>query len=264
MNSVISADGTPIAYERSGGQGPPIILTAPALGDRTTMRALAAHLARYTTVINYDRRGRGDSGDPGAYTVAGEIGDLAALIAEAGGQAALYGHSSGAALALHAAAAGLPVTGLVLHEPPFAQDGDGAAARRIAADVAALLAQGRRAEAITSFLTPTGLPAELVARMSVDPAALANAHTLPHDPFEVLSEESRGGRTPEEQARRVGVPALVVCGGAGPPWMIETGQRIAEAMPKGRLLLLPGEGHIVPAEVLGPVLARFAATLPGT
>lgn len=93
MNRVISADGTPIADERSDGQGPPIILTAPAPGDRTTMRAPAAHPARHTTVISYDRRGHGDSGDPGAYTVAGEIDDLAALIAEAGGQAALYGHS---------------------------------------------------------------------------------------------------------------------------------------------------------------------------
>lgn len=117
MNTVKSADGTPIVFDRLG-DGPPVVLVTGALCDRSATRALAEELARTFTVINYDRRGRGDSDDTAPYAVQREIEDLAALITEAGGTAAVYGHSSGAALALHAAAHGLPITRLVLHEPP--------------------------------------------------------------------------------------------------------------------------------------------------
>lgn len=105
-----SADGTPIAYERLG-DGPPLVVVSGILCDRNVTRALAERLAEWCTVLHYDRRGRGASGDTSPYAVAREVEDLAALIAAAGGAAAVYGHSSGAGLALHAAASGLPITG---------------------------------------------------------------------------------------------------------------------------------------------------------
>ena len=103
MDSVSSADGTTIAYERSGG-GPPIILVGGAFNDRSTTRALAAALGSDFTAYSYDRRGRGDSGDSGPYAVQREIEDIAALIGAAGGSAYLYGLSSGAILAAYATA----------------------------------------------------------------------------------------------------------------------------------------------------------------
>src|SRR5687768_15982802 len=106
--TVTSRDGTEIAFERSGA-GPAVILVASALSDRADTRKLAGLLAPHFTVINYDRRGRGASGDAAGYAVEREIEDIAALIDYAGGSASLFGSSSGAVLALRAAAAGLAV-----------------------------------------------------------------------------------------------------------------------------------------------------------
>jgi pimeloyl-ACP methyl ester carboxylesterase len=106
------------------GDGPPVIVVGGQLADRALTRPTAEELAKHFTVINYDRRGRGDSGDTGPYALEREIQDLQALIAEVGRSASVYAHSSGAALALHAAAAGLPIAKLIVHEPPYTPDGD--------------------------------------------------------------------------------------------------------------------------------------------
>lgn len=253
-----SRDGTRIAYERLGA-GEPLVLVSAALQGRATYRPLAEGLSRHLTVFNYDRRGRGDSGDMGPYTVEREIEDLDALISLAGGTASVYGHSSGAGLVLHAAARGLPMDRIVLHEPPFGSgsDEEQRAEQQEAEQLSVLLAQDRRADAVRLFLASMGLPPEMVDHLSRDPAMLANARTIVHDPYEVMSERSRGGRTPAEQASSVTVPALVLAGGASPEWMIDASSRIADALPNGRLRVLDGQGHVVPPEVLAPVLAEF-------
>jgi len=121
MKKVHSKDGTTIAFDRLG-DGPPVILVCGGSTDRSANAPLAALLARHFTVFNYDRRSRGDSGDTAPYAVVREVEDIDALIAEAGGSAFLYGTSSGAALALEAAASGLAITKLALWEPPFILD----------------------------------------------------------------------------------------------------------------------------------------------
>src|SRR5918994_1273510 len=123
MDIVTSSDGTPIAFDRLS-DGQPVIVVGGQLCDRALTRPTAEELAKLFTVFNYDRRGRGDSGDTAPYALEREVEDLGALIAEAGGTASVYAHSSGAALALRAAAAGLPIAKLVLHEPPYNPDGD--------------------------------------------------------------------------------------------------------------------------------------------
>ncbi len=121
MDRVASSDGTVITFERSG-TGAPIVLVSPALADHTANAKLARVLNRNLTVINYDRRSL--SGDTPPYAVQREIEDIAALIDAAGGSAYLFGSSSGAMLALDAAAAlGGKVRALFLYEPPFAADG---------------------------------------------------------------------------------------------------------------------------------------------
>src|SRR6202012_6036396 len=109
MYTTTSADGTAIAYDRDGS-GPPIIMVVGAFNTRATTAPLAVALADTCLSLNYDRRGRGDSGDTLPYSVQREIEDIDALIAEAGGSAALFGYSSGATLALRAAADGLAIT----------------------------------------------------------------------------------------------------------------------------------------------------------
>src|SRR4051812_9346948 len=118
MNKVISADGTPLVYDRSG-EGPALINVLGA----TATRALAAQQGEANvtmpfTVFTYDRRGRGDSGDTAPYAVEREVEDLAAMIEAAGGSAFVFGHSSGAVLALEAAKRGLAIPKLAIYEPP--------------------------------------------------------------------------------------------------------------------------------------------------
>jgi pimeloyl-ACP methyl ester carboxylesterase len=131
---VCSADGTMIAFERAG-QGPALILITGGLTDRTVTRSVAAELAPRFTVYAYDRRGRGSSGDTAPYSAEREVEDLAAVIGAAGGPALVFGHSSGAVLALEAAARGLAITKLAAYEPPYLT---GASGRRPADDLAVL------------------------------------------------------------------------------------------------------------------------------
>ena len=100
--AVTSRDGTPIAFDRMG-DGPTVILVGAATMVGQGNGALAEALASELTVLSYDRRGRGGSGDTPTYAVQREIEDIDALIAAAGGSAHLFGISSGGALALEAA-----------------------------------------------------------------------------------------------------------------------------------------------------------------
>ena len=136
--------------------------------DRALMRPTAEELAKHFAVFNYDRRGRGDSGDTALYAVEREIEDIGAFVAEAGGTASVYGHSSGAGLALHAAAHGLPIAKLVLHDPPYAPDGDEEArraSREYGENLKTLLAEDRRDDAVELFMTMVGMPQEMVEGM---------------------------------------------------------------------------------------------------
>ncbi|MGW3794352.1 alpha/beta fold hydrolase, partial [Micromonospora arida] len=166
---VRSVDGTPIAFERSGA-GPAVVLVGGAFSDRNATRDLGAALAPDFTAFSYDRRGRGYSGDTAPYEVGREIDDLAALIAAAGGSAAVYGISSGAVLAALATAQGLPVTKLVMFEPPF-QVGPHVGVRKdITPQLIELIAADDRDGAVETFLSASvGLPAEQITGMRSQP-----------------------------------------------------------------------------------------------
>src|SRR6266704_5313300 len=185
MRKVISKDGTPIAFDQSG-QGPAIILVASATATRLDEASLAAALAPHFTVFAYDRRGRGESGDTAPYAVEREVEDIDALITEAGGSAFVFGHSSGAVLALEAARL-LPtkITKLALYEPPFiVDDSHPPSPPDYASRLMELVSSGRRGEAVEYFMTEVGTPAEMVAQMRQSPMWLGLeevAHTLAYD-----------------------------------------------------------------------------------
>lgn len=261
VNKVISTDGTPIAFERYG-QGPPVILVGGALCDRASHRPLAERLAEGFTAITYDRRGRGDSGDTPPYEVQREIEDVSALVTAAGGSAALYGHSSGAALALRAAASDLPVTKIVLHEPPYNQDDDEQRqiSRQYAEELERILADGRSDDAVAHFMTTVGMPPEAVAQSRTEPwwhGMVGMAPTLAYE--SAVMGDRDGGTVPSGLLGRVTAPALVLCGGASPDWMVDVGRHIADGLSEGHHKVLDGEDHVVAPEVLVPVLARFLA-----
>ena len=260
--TVTSADGTPIAFERFG-EGPPLIVIGGATCDRARTRGVSEAFARDRAVINYDRRGRGDSGDTQPYAVQREIEDIAALIEEAGGAASLYGHSSGAGLALHAAARGLPIEALVMHEPPYSpdRDEDRREARLYGEQLRALLAEGRRGEAVELFFTIVGMPGEMIGEMRRGPGWAdleALAPTLAYD-SEVMGDVATGGVMPTELAARVTAPTLVIAGGAGPEWMVDVARQVADAMKNAELRVLEGHEHVVPPDVLAPVVEEFLA-----
>jgi pimeloyl-ACP methyl ester carboxylesterase len=168
MITTTSADGTAIAADRTGS-GPALVLVAPALTTRTALVPLAELLAPHFTVYAYDRRGRGDSGDTPPYVADREVEDLAAVIGGAGGSAGVFGHSSGAVLALDAAARDVGVTKLALYEPPFIVDGEPMPAD-FAEQLAGLVAAERRGDALALWMRST-------VRMSEE--AIAQARTQP-------------------------------------------------------------------------------------
>ncbi len=260
MDEVTSSDGTQIAFDRLG-DGPPVIVVGGAMCDRALTGPTAEELAKHFTVLNYDRRGRGDSGDTGPYAVEREIEDIGALIVETGGTASVYGHSSGADLALRAAAYGLPIDKLVLHEPPYnTDDEEQRISREYALDLEAMLSEGRRGDAVELFFTTVGMPPEMVGGMRQTPrwAELeAMAPTLAYD-SEIMGD-SAGGTVPAELTGRVSTETLVLVGGSSSAWTIDIGRQVADALPNGQHRVLEGQEHVVPPEVLVPVLAEFFA-----
>ncbi|MBB6730395.1 alpha/beta fold hydrolase [Cohnella zeiphila] len=261
MDFVTSKDGTRIVYDRKG-TGEPVILVDGAMcrGTAGPMQPLAALLAERFDVIAYDRRGRGESGDTPPYAVEREIEDIAALIEAAGGSAHVYGMSSGAVLAIRAAAVlGGQIRRLALYEPPTTtRDGDDVA-RHAAADYArelnALLAEGRRGDAVALFMRKVGVPADAIAGMRhapMWPGMEVIAPTLAYDDA-VMGD----GSVPKEAARAIRVPSLVADGGSSPPFLREAADAVASALPFAHRLTLEGQTHDVAADALAPALAAF-------
>ncbi|MCU1379690.1 MAG: alpha/beta hydrolase fold protein [Acidimicrobiales bacterium] len=252
METVRSADGTELAYERDG-EGPALVVVNGALSDRRGGAAVAGLLAAHFTVFRYDRRGRGDSGDAPTYAVEREVEDLAAVIGAAGDSAFVYGHSSGAVLALTAAAAGLPITRLVAYEPPYRVDGGGSPELRD--DVVADVAAGNGAGAIKRFLTiAVGVPQEAVAAVEHWPdwpGMVAMAHTLPYDLAIV------GDSTIPASLGAIAAPTLVLHGAETLDWLVEAMAPLVAAIPGATGKALAGQEHGVDPAVLLPELVAF-------
>jgi alpha-beta hydrolase superfamily lysophospholipase len=257
MNRLTSSDGTTIAFDLLG-DGPPVILVCGGSTDRTANAPLSELLAEHFTVFNYDRRGRGDSGDTAPYAVEREFEDIDAVITAAGGSASVYGTSSGAALALEAAASGLAITKLALWEPPYIVECRPRPPVDTARIYTELVAAGRRGDAVEYFMANVvGLPPGFVAEARKAPwwpAQEALAHTLAYDAT-IMGDYS----LPAERAASVMVPTLVIDGGASSPWISKSAQAIADVIPETQRRTLEGQTHNVAAEAIAPVLVEFFA-----
>ena len=259
MSKVTSKDGTEIAYEKMG-QGPELILVDGALTFRSfgPMPELAKLLAANFTVTIYDRRGRGESGDVKPYALEREVEDLNALIDAAGGSAYVYGISSGACLALESAIRlGRKISKLAMYEPPYDSSDDGRQAwKDYRTQLAILLSEDRRGDAVVLFMQFVGTPNAQIEGMRhapVWPMFEAVAPTLVYDAAAVGLDR----QAPVEQAARIAVPALVMNGQLGYPFMLATAKALAKAIPHARLLTLQGQRHDVDSKVLAPLLVEF-------
>ncbi|MEO3789800.1 alpha/beta hydrolase [Nonomuraea sp. B10E15] len=253
-----SADGTAIAFDRYGS-GPVLVLVNGAFTDRghATLASVAAALAPWFTVVNYDRRGRGDSGDTAPYAVEREVEDLAAVIGSAGGTAMVFGGSSGAALAIEAAAVNPEISKLALWEPPYhVDDSAPPLPDDFAAQLDALVRAGRRGEAVERFMVEAAeAPPEAVAAMRALPSWApmeAVAHTLAYE----AAVMGPGNRLPAGLAALT-QPTLVLNGEASPAWMARAGQEVAAAVPGAVHRVLEGQAHNVAPEALVPELLEF-------
>lgn len=260
MQTVTSKDGTIIAYDQTG-TGPALILVGGALSQRSAGEPLAGLLAPSFTVISYDRRGRGDSSDTAPYAVEREIEDIAALIERTGGSAYAYGMSSGAILALRAAAHGLPIKKLALYEPPVIIDSARAPIPRdYVPHLGELASSGRRSEAVEYFMTSAvQVPSAMVAEMRATPmwqGMEAIAHTLAYDGM-VMGDTMSGDVATLQQFASVQTPTLIMDGGASPEWMRNSAQALADVLPHARRQTLEGQTHAVDPQMLAPILRAF-------
>lgn len=250
-----SKDGTVIAFDQIG-EGRPIILVAGASCDRAIDTPIADALARSFTVLNYDRRGRGDSGDTPPYSVAREVDDIRALLEAAGGSATVLGLSSGAVLAAEAAASGLPIDGLIMWEPPFSIDPDGPRRATEYSDrLTELLAADRRDDALVHFMRQVGVPDEMIAAIRQTPywqVGLNLAHTLAYDAA-IMGDST----IPAGRFGRIGASTLVLAGSESPEFLRQAAVQTAAVIPGAHVDVLQGQDHNVAGDAIAPVVAAF-------
>jgi pimeloyl-ACP methyl ester carboxylesterase len=249
----VSKDGTRIAYE-STGSGPALVLVDGALCYRAFGPAadVAKALADRYTVYWYDRRGRGESSDTLPYTPAREVEDLAAVIAATGEVPFVMGQSSGGALALEAAAAGVPMRRVASYEAPYIGSTEDYLGRQ-----RELIAAGDRRGAVNYFMTtmvggPFFMPLMMRLMPKVATKLHAVAHTLPYD-----TELMDGFTVPADRLAAITVPTLVMGGSKGKPNMQKAVKDVAGAIPDAKLVILDGQTHQVSPAALAPAMTEF-------
>ncbi|HLZ58033.1 MAG TPA: alpha/beta hydrolase [Ktedonosporobacter sp.] len=264
MQTVTSQDGTTIAFDKVGS-GPAVILVNGAGVSRASdpfMAQLAELLGKHFTVYNYDRRGRGDSGDTRPFAKEREIEDLRALIEDAGGNAMVFGISSGGVVSLDAAAVTPGIPKVMVYEPSLLVDDS---RRPVDADYAEhlmrLSVEGKRDEAAEYFLTQAvGIPAEYIAGIKQDQANWSGltsvAHTIAYDAA-FTGTLMQGKPLPPDRWVKVSVPVLVADGGASEAWVHHGADALAQVLPHASRHTLEGQTHNVDPNVLAPVLIDF-------
>jgi pimeloyl-ACP methyl ester carboxylesterase len=272
VETTTSADGTVIAYERTG-DGPPLVVAVGAFCDRRSF-VPPGNLTSAFTVYTYDRRGRGDSGDTQPYSPDREVADLAAVVSVAAASSAsapasppsaspasggsgvfAYGHSSGGALVLRAAAAGVPLAKVASYEAPFIIPGSRAVAHDPAGRIREMVASGHRGDAVRYWMTDVvRAPDYVLASMEGAPwwpGLEALTHTLPYD------IALTGDQGIPASLSAIAIPVLVLGGSTSPDWFHRTVQETAAAVPGARLVMMEGYDHGIPPEVIAPVLTEF-------
>ncbi|WP_188675562.1 alpha/beta fold hydrolase [Subtercola lobariae] len=247
-----STDKTTLEVDRTG-EGPALVLVTGAFNTRQSSKDLSALLADHFTVYEYDRRGRGDSGDTPPYEIARELEDLYAVIRSTGENAFVYGHSSGAIIGLDAAASGVPMAKLAVYEPPVLFEHPPALDTVDA--LQKLIDAGDREGAAKLFMSATGMPPEQIEWVSHAPfwpGMLGIAHTLPYDQLLCVT-----GSASSDWLKPITVPVLALAGGTSDSWATTAADRIVSVVGDAESLVVPGQNHAVDPAAVAPLLREF-------
>ena len=252
-----SADGTTIAFQ-TYGEGPAVVFVGGATQRKEDWAELLEAMAGHGfAAVTYDRRGRGDSGDTTPYAVEREIEDIAAVIAAHGGTAGLHGQSSGGALANRATAAGLPVPSLSTFETPY-RVGDVPKPPEDYVEHLQALYDADDPEAMVEYFLTAGVgqPQESVDQMKQSPfwaSLVPIGRTVLYD---ALCLGSSHAPLPTDLLGSITVPMLCLGSTGSPDWLRAGAEASALAAPDGRFVVLEGDWHTAPADVLAPALAE--------
>jgi pimeloyl-ACP methyl ester carboxylesterase len=262
METITSADGTPIAFVRAG-RGPPFVLVHGTSADYTSWSGVRPAFEEHLTVYAVDRRGRGESGDAADYTLAREFEDVAAVVEGIDDPVVLFGHSFGALCCLGAALRTDNLRALVLYEPAIPFGGHELYSEDVLAELSALLDDGENERALLLFLREVAElpPAQVDALRAAPnwPARVAAAHT-------VLRELEAEAAYEFDAARFEGVttPTLLLSGGESPQWSKDLTAAIGAALPNSRIAVLEGQEHVAyytdPDRFVGEILAFIRET----
>lgn len=260
MKYVTSKDGTKLAYDVTGS-GPPLICITGASCFRNfpPILKVVKVLSKHFTVYNYDRRGRGDSSDTAPYSISKEVDDLEVLIDACGGKALLYGHSSGAVLALEAALRlDEKIDQVIVYDPPYVHTkSDRAKYQALAAEVMKQLSQKNNKRAMKTFLSGIGMPKFFVLFLPLFPG-WREMHTLA--PTLAYDIELTKDFPPLNRFKEIKIPTLVLVGSKSPESVRAVGEEIAKAIPAAAFEIIAGQDHLVNAKVLLPKFTRFFGT----
>ncbi len=262
METTQSKDGTILAYDIYGS-GPPLIFITGASCSRNFMPVVqdAKAFAKEFTVYNYDRRGRGDSTDTQPYAIEREVEDIAAMIDAAGGKASLYGHSSGAVLALEAALRlGNKVDKVVMYDPPYVHtETEKSKYNSLSQQVHKLLQAGKNGPAMRTFLKGIGMPKFFVYLMPLMPGWRSMKALAPTLAYDIALTRDL---PPVDRAAQVTVPIQIVVGEKSPASIHGSAHQLTEAIPGVTFIELAGQDHMVSAKALLPVLVGFLKSQP--
>lgn len=257
MKTTQSKDGTTLAYDVYGS-GPALIYITGAICYRSFKPVVqdAKVFATEFTVYSYDRRGRGDSGNTLPYSIEREIVDIEAMIDAAGGMAYLYGHSSGAVLALEAALRlGSKVQKVVMYDASYVHDEiEKAEYKQLSQTIHKLLDDGKNAKAMVTFLKGIGMPKVFVLLLPLFPGWRTMKALSPTLAYDIALTQDM---PPLKRATRVSVPTQIIVGEKSPAAIHDVGRQLAKAIPSATFAQLPGQDHMVNAKSLLPLLSGF-------
>lgn len=242
MEKILSKDGTPIAYQRSGA-GAPLVLVHGTGGTYTRWTPILPILTKHFTVYAVDRRGRGESGEAPSYAIEREVEDVVAVVDSIGNEVNLLGHSFGALCSLEAALHTSQISKLVLYEPPLPLPGIQIYPEGVIERLQEHLDAGNREGVLITFMREVvRMPAhelELFQSSPAFPARVAAAHTLPRELQAHTTYEFRA-----ERFKNLTIPTLLLLGGDSPPFFKVAIEVVNLALPNSRIVVLPGQQHI--------------------
>ena len=259
MQTILSKDKTPIAYEIVG-EGPLMIIVSGALNTHNfgAPSEMTPYLQDNFTILNYDRRGRGQSSNTLPYSIDKELQDIESLIDQHGGKAFIYGHSAGGALALFAAEK-FPekIEKVAVYEPPMPDNWlVRLATNFMIKQMSKQVSRGENLKVVTTFMRFVGMDDQLIA----DTLAGEHGQTI-IDMAETITYEAKIQDASkdfiQEKARNISQPTLLVSGTksfkSAPKIMAD----YASVIPNAQTRILEDQTHTIEPKLISPILKEF-------